>query len=124
MRPSRRFVLSLLLLLTTATTTIAMARSLPTPTQVPGQPGPQDHDDPATHAHLGMWVTEDGHIRHELLPDGRYDEQRGARKNAYQGRYWVKGNRIWYLDDTGFTADGQFRDGVFHHGGYVFRRAR
>ena len=75
-----------------------------------------------SHPYLGMWVTDDGHIRHELLPSGRYDEQRGARKSAYEGRYWVKGNRIEYRDDTGFTADGEFRDGVFHHGGYVFRR--
>jgi Agrobacterium tumefaciens protein Atu4866 len=53
---------------------------------------------------------------------GRYDEQRGTRKSAYRGRYWIKGNRIEYLDDTGFSADGDFRDGVFHHGGYVFYR--
>ena len=77
---------------------------------------------PQQHPYLGMWVTPDGHIRHELLANGRYDEQRGSRKSAYQGRYWVRGNRIEYVDDTGFTADGEFRDGVFHHGGYVFRR--
>ena len=69
-----------------------------------------------------MWVSEDGNIRHELLPNGRYDEQRGARKSAYQGRYWIEGNRIEYRDDTGFSADRVFRDGVFLHGGYVFRR--
>jgi Agrobacterium tumefaciens protein Atu4866 len=40
----------------------------------------------------------------------RYDEQRGPRKSAYVGRYCVKGDRIWYVDDTGFTADGEFRD--------------
>lgn len=101
---------------------LAMASALPAPVQVAGQPGPQDHDDPSKHPHLGMWVTADGGIRHELQPDGRYDEQRGNRRSAYQGRYWVKGDRIWYLDDTGFTADGNFRDGVFHHGGYVFHR--
>ena len=76
-----------------------------------------------SHPYLGMWVTEDGYIRHELLKTGRYDEQRGTRKSAYQGRYWISGNRIEYRDDTGFTADGEFRDGVFHHGGYIFRRA-
>jgi hypothetical protein len=85
-------------------------------------PGPANHDDPASHPYLGMWVTRDGHIRHELLPNGRYDEQRGARRSAYQGRYWVKGNRIAYLDDTGFTADGEFRGQVFLHGGYEFHR--
>jgi Agrobacterium tumefaciens protein Atu4866 len=88
-------------------------------------PGPTrtDHDDPARHPYLGLWVTRDGHIRHELLPNGRYDEQRGERRSAYQGRYWIKGDRIVYLDDTGFSADGEFRDGVFFHGGYVFHRA-
>lgn len=88
------------------------------------EPGPTHHDDPRHHPHLGMWVTADGHIRHELLPNGRYDEQRGQRKHAYQGRYWVKGHRIAYLDDTGFTADGEFREGRFFHGGYVFFRER
>lgn len=85
-------------------------------------PGATNHDDPGSHPYLGMWVTGDGHIRHELLPNGRYDEQRGTRKSAYQGRYWIKGNRIAYLDDTGFSADGEFRDGKFHHGGYIFTR--
>ena len=67
-----------------------------------------------------MWVTKDGFIRQELLPNGRYDEARGTRKSAYQGRYWVEGSYIEYLDDTGFTADGDFREGVLYHGGYVF----
>ena len=52
------------------------------------------------HPYCGMWVTADGHIRHELLPDGRYDEARGRRQSAYQGKYWVKGDHIEYVDDT------------------------
>ena len=76
----------------------------------------------ATHPYVGMWVTADGHIRHELLPSGRYDEQRGARKSAYRGRYAIVGNHIEYVDDTGFTADGDFVDGVLHHGGMIFYR--
>jgi hypothetical protein len=75
-----------------------------------------------THPYVGMWVTEDGHIRQELLADGRYDEARGSRTSAYTGRYWIEGDHIEYADDTGFTADGEFRDGVLHHAGYVFRR--
>jgi hypothetical protein len=39
------------------------------------------------HPYVGMWVTADGRIRHELLPNGRYDEARGNRQSAYQGRY-------------------------------------
>lgn len=77
-----------------------------------------------THNFVGMWVTADGRIRHELLPNGRYDEARGDRTSAYQGRYEVRGNHIDYWDDTGFTADGDFIDGVLHHGGMVLRRER
>jgi len=73
---------------------------------------------------VGMWVTADGHIRHELLPGGRYDEQRGSRKSAYRGRYTIRGNHIEYVDDTGFTADGDFIDGVLHHAGMVLYRER
>lgn len=55
-----------------------------------------------------MWVTKDGRIHHELLPNGRYDEARGNRKSAYQGRYWLEGDHIEYVDDTGCTADRDF----------------
>lgn len=77
-----------------------------------------------SHPYIGMWVTGDGRIRQELLTNGRYNEARGNRKSAYQGRYEVKGNRIEYWDDTGFTADGEFRDDVLYHGGMVFYRER
>lgn len=81
------------------------------------------HENGATmHPYVGMWVTADHHIRQELLPEGRYDEARGERASAYTGRYWVKGNRIEYLDDTGFSADGEFDGDVLHHGGYIFYR--
>lgn len=77
----------------------------------------------ADHPYVGMWVTEDGNIRHELLPNGRYDEARGQRQSAYQGRYEVTGTHIEYWDDTGFTADGDFVDeNTLHHGGMIFRR--
>ncbi|QII47057.1 hypothetical protein GVT53_02265 [Flagellimonas oceani] len=76
-----------------------------------------------TQGYLGMWVTEDGYIRHELLPNNRYDEDRGKRESAYQGRYKVTGNHIEYIDDTGFTADGDFVDEkTLHHGGYIFHK--
>jgi len=60
------------------------------------------------HIYTGLWITEDGFIRHELLPEGRYDEARGTQSSAYQGDYDIRGNRIYYQDDTGFTADGVF----------------
>ncbi|HSW04424.1 Atu4866 domain-containing protein [Aquabacterium sp.] len=49
---------------------------------------------------------------------------RGKRKRAYQGRYWMQGNHIDYADDTGFTADGEFRDDVLYHAGMVLYRER
>lgn len=47
-----------------------------------------------SHPYVGMWVTADGRIRHQLLPNGRYDEARGSRESAYQGRYEVSGHHI------------------------------
>lgn len=76
-----------------------------------------EHANP--HPYVGMWVTADGYIRHELLPNGRYDEARGDRKSAYQGSYTIEGDHIEYVDDTGFTADGDFVDGVLYHAGMV-----
>jgi len=76
------------------------------------------------HPYVGMWVTADGHIRHELLPNGRYDESRGRRSSAYRGNYTVHENHIDYVDDTGFTADGDFVDDVLHHAGMVLYRQR
>lgn len=76
------------------------------------------------HSYVGMWMTADGYIRHELLPNERYDEARGTRNSAYQGRYEVEGDYIRYWDDTGFTADGEFRDGVLYHAGMVLYRRR
>jgi hypothetical protein len=80
--------------------------------------------DRKSHPYIGMWVTGDGHVRQELLPDGRYDEARGQRKSAYQGRYEVKGSHVDYWDDTGFTADGEFVDDVLYHGGMIFYREK
>jgi hypothetical protein len=56
------------------------------------------------HSYVGMWVTKDGYIRHELLPNNRYDEARGNRKCAYRGSYSITGNHIDYVDDTGFEC--------------------
>ena len=77
------------------------------------------------HPYIGMWVTGNGYVRQELLPNGRYDEARGNRKSAYQGRYEVRGNHIDYWDDTGFTADGDFVSmDELHHGGMIFYREK
>ena len=92
---------------------------MPGPDALPPRPDP---DAPAPHPYVGLWVTADGAIRHELRADGRYDEARGARESAYRGRYALTGDHIEYVDDTGFTADGDFRDGVLYHAGMVLRR--
>jgi hypothetical protein len=77
-----------------------------------------------TKEYIGMWVSKDGQIRHELLPNMRYEEARGNRKSAYQGSYNVVGDHIEYKDDTGFAAHGEFEDGVLYHGGMIFYKEK
>ncbi len=79
----------------------------------------------ANQNYVGMWVTADGYIRQELLPEGRYDEARGNKQHAYQGRYEITGDYIYYWDDTGFEADGKFVNAhTLHHGGYIFYKQK
>lgn len=79
--------------------------------------------EPEEESFVGLWVTADGRIRHELLPDGRYVEARGGRERAYLGRYVITGRHIDYRDETGFTADGDFvTEDVLHHAGMVLHR--
>lgn len=79
-------------------------------------------NDKATHPYVGLWVTADRQVRHELLPNGRYVEARGTEENAYLGRYEVTGDHIEYWDDTDFTANGDFKEGVLYHAGMVLYR--
>jgi hypothetical protein len=72
--------------------------------------------------YLGMWVDSNDFVHQELTTDGRYDETRGGRPHAYQGSFWIDGDRIVYRDDLGFWAYGRFADGVLHHAGYTFTR--
>lgn len=94
-----------------------------------GQPVPEAPDArtevsaDAEHGYAGMWIDDTGFLHQELLPDGRYDETRDGRPHAYQGRYWITGDRIEYLDDLGFWAYGDFRDGVLYHAQYRLTRA-
>jgi hypothetical protein len=103
-------------------TRAALSAALTAAALLTGTPSHGTEAGMAEHPYIGMWITGDGHIRQELLPNGRYDEARGTRKSAYQGRYKVTGNYIDYWDDTGFTADGRFEGDVLHHGGMVFYR--
>ena len=89
------------------------------------EPMSEQRTNMTNHKYVGMWVTLDGHIRHELLPNNRYDEARGNRTSAYQGRYEIRGTHIDYWDDTGFTADGTFvSDDELHHAGMILRREK
>ncbi len=78
-----------------------------------------------SHPYSGTWVAEDGYFRQHILPDGRYDEARGASDQARGGHYEIDGNVIDYWDDAGFTADGVFFDeNTLFHGGMIFRREK
>ncbi|MFI6280201.1 Atu4866 domain-containing protein [Streptomyces sp. NPDC050988] len=69
----------------------------------------------------GVWIDKNDFLHQELTTDGRYDETRGGRPHAYEGRYWIDGDRIDYLDDLGFWAFGEFQGEELHHAGYAMR---
>lgn len=91
---------------------------------VVGEPVPSwDPDAIVVDAHrVGVWTDTEGFLHQELTADGRYDETRGGRAHAFQGRYRVDGDRIDYLDDLGFWAFGRFDGETLHHAGYTMRR--
>lgn len=72
-----------------------------------------------SHPYVGMWVTADEHIRHELLPNGR---RAVAARAPIQGLYEIEVDYIRYWNDTGFIADRGFRDGILYHAGMVLYR--
>lgn len=77
----------------------------------------------ADNPYIGTWIDESDFLHQKLTADGRYDETRGGRPHAYQGRFWIDGSRVVYLDDLGFWAYGEVLDGVLHHAGYVLHLA-
>ncbi|BCJ69577.1 Atu4866 domain-containing protein [Polymorphospora rubra] len=81
--------------------------------------GGAGHVDPER---VGVWVDTEDFLHQELTADGRYDETRGGRPHAFQGRYWIDGDRIDYLDDLGFWAFGRFDGDTLHHAGYTMHR--
>ncbi|WP_405393865.1 Atu4866 domain-containing protein [Streptomyces gougerotii] len=95
-------------------------------TEIPGGPTPPQAGIPAApdltgSPRLGVWIDRQDFLHQELTADGRYDETRGGRPHAYQGRFWIDGDRIDYLDDLGFWAYGEFRGDELHHAGYVMK---
>ncbi|MFE1198136.1 Atu4866 domain-containing protein [Streptomyces olivaceoviridis] len=93
---------------------------------VPGRPTAPAAGIPASqdltgHPRIGVWIDREDFLHQELTMDGRYDETRGGRPHAYQGQFWIDGNRIDYLDDLGFWAFGEFHGDELHHAGYVMK---
>jgi hypothetical protein len=89
--------------------------------EAPPEQGPA-RDGVTDSQYLGTWIDETGFLHQTLTADGRYDETRDGREHAFQGRFWITGDRIEYLDDLGFWAYGDFVDGTLYHGGYVLHR--
>ncbi|PZR53384.1 amidohydrolase [Xylanimonas oleitrophica] len=87
------------------------------------EPGMPTAPDLTGSPRIGVWIDKNDFLYQELTADGRYDETRGGRPHAYQGRYWVDGDRIDYLDDLGFWAYGEFRGDELHHAGYVMKHS-
>lgn len=46
----------------------------------------------------GMWVTKEGHVRKDLLPDGRYDITLENTAGAYKDCYAVNSSHIEYKE--------------------------
>ncbi|MFF0449631.1 Atu4866 domain-containing protein [Streptomyces sp. NPDC004609] len=95
-------------------------------TDAPGRPSAPEAGIPAAQdmtgsPRVGVWIDKNDFLHQELTADGRYDETRGGRPHAYQGRYWIDGTRIDYLDDLGFWAFGEFQGEELHHAGYTMR---
>jgi len=95
-------------------------------TDAPGRPTAPEAGIPAAQdltgsPRVGVWIDKNDFLHQELTADGRYDETRGGRPHAYQGRYWIDGDRIDYLDDLGFWAFGEFQGEELHHAGYAMR---
>ena len=71
---------------------------------------------------VGTWEDPGRDLQQHLGADGRYSETRGGRVDAYTGRYWVRDDRITYLDDSGFWAFGELVGTTLHHAGFVLDR--
>ena|SRR5690625_542281 len=90
----------------------------------PTRPAGRDLVDLATRTTwVGTWVDRRQKLRQRLGADGRYAETRGRHVDAYTGRYWVRENRITYLDDSGFWAFGELVDDTLHHAGFVMTQS-
>ena len=60
---------------------------------------------PPKHPYLGMWVTEDGDVRHELLPNGRYVEYIPQLDDITLNRMTVREGRALPSDEPGLGIE-------------------
>jgi hypothetical protein len=68
-----------------------------------------------SHPYVGMWVTADGRIRHELLANGRYDEARNGRAHAYQRTFGDCRNKNSYLGGEALILNDSDAGGTMLH---------
>lgn len=84
---------------------------------VDGAPGPFER------AAIGTWITEDGAIRLDLRPDGRYDKAKSTTPARHRGRYEVDRSRLYFEDDSGHVALGRMGRDTLEIGEKRFRKA-
>ena len=78
---------------------------------------------PFERAAIGTWITEDGAIRLDLRPDGRYDKAKRATPARHRGRYEVDRSKLYFEDDSGLVALGRMGRGTLEIGEKRFRKA-
>lgn len=75
----------------------------------------------AERAVLGRWISEDGAIRLDLRPNGRFGKQRDQAP-SHGGRYEVDASRLYFESDAGQVWRGELRRGQLAFGEKRFRR--
>lgn len=75
----------------------------------------------AERAVLGRWVSEDGAIRLDLRPNGRFGKQRDQAQ-SHGGRYEVDASQLYFESDAGHVWSGELRRGQLAFGEKRFRR--
>ncbi|CAN7691848.1 Atu4866 domain-containing protein [Bosea sp. LjRoot237] len=70
---------------------------------------------------LGRWVSEDGAIRLDLRPNGRFGKQRDQAP-SHAGRYEVDASLLYFESDAGHVWRGELRRGQLAFGEKRFRR--
>lgn len=99
------------------------ARFVPPPEPLEIDLDGHDAPDPFAQAAIGTWLTEDGAIRLDLRPDGRFDKRKAVTASRHGGRYEVDRSKLYFEDDAGMVALGRLRRGVLDIGEKRFLKA-